>query len=197
MSTSATDPSDVFGPVRKRWTRVEYEELSSIPLLSQQRLELIEGDLIDKGKGAPHSTALVLLHEWLSAFFGRRRVVPASPIDVAPEDNPTSEPEPDLIVLTREITDLTGGNPKPQDLLLVVEIADSSLYLDMTIKSGLYARAGIADYWVLDIPARRMIVFRDPRDGRYESVLAYDVDESVAPLAAPDSLLRVGDVFPQ
>jgi len=198
MLTTGRDPSDIFAPVRKRWTRAEYEALSSIELLSQQRLELVEGDVIDKmGKGRRHANALGLLYEWLLSIFGKQRVLPESPIDVSPEDNTTSEPQPDLVVFSRDYAHFAEQNPGPGDLLLVLEIADSSLYLDMTIKSGLYARAGIADYWVLDIAGRRMIVFRDPRDGRYESILAYAADEDVAPLAAPESLLRVGDIFPQ
>jgi Uma2 family endonuclease len=138
----------------------------------------------------------VLLHEWLLAIFGRRRVVQESPIDVFPEDNPTSEPEPDLVVLSRDITDFTE-NPQPQDLLLVLEIADSSLYLDLIIKGALYARAGIVEYWVLDIAGRRMIVHHDPQDGRYTSTVTYSADDRVAPLAAPGSAFRVGDAFPQ
>ena len=193
MPTAVTELSIQGDSGRKRWTRAEYESLSGNELLSQQRTELVEGELINKmGKGLPHVRALVLLHEWLLAIFGRRRVVPEPSIDVFPEDNPTSEPEPDLIVVSREITDFTE-NPKPRDLLLVIEIADSSLYVDLTTKAGLYARAGIVDYWVLDIAGRRMIVHRDPRRGQYTSIVTYGPDDRVAPLAAPGCALRVGD----
>src|SRR5262249_44574346 len=145
------------------------------------------------GKGRPHVNALLLLMRSLVKVFGDLRVVPESPIDVAPEDNPTSEPEPDLVVLSRDGTDFNEKNPKPRDLLLVIEIADSSLYVDLTTKAGLYARAGIADYWVLDIAGRRMIVHRDPRGGQYTSIVTYGPDDRVAPLAAPGCALRVGD----
>jgi Uma2 family endonuclease len=119
-----------------------------------------------------------------------------APIDVAPEDNPTNEPEPDVIVLKRDLSHFTSGNPRPQDLQLVVEVADSTLGFDLTKKASLYARAGIVEYWVLDVAGRRMIVDRDPQKGRYLSIEAYGSDESVAPLAAPESRFRIKDAFP-
>ena len=181
-------------PPRKLWTRAEYEELSS--LFDGQRLELIGGDLIDKmGKKRPHTNSLVLLQGWLIGVFGVRFVNPETPIDVAPEDNPSTEPEPDLIVLKRDLSYFTSGNPQSDDLHLVVEVADSTLGFDLRTKAALYARAGIVEYWVLDIAGRRMAVHRDPQGERYASVAAYGAEESVAPLAAPDSLLRVGDAF--
>ena len=73
--------------------------------------------------------------------------------------------------------------------------SERTLGFDMRTKAGLYARAGIVEYWVLDIPGRRLIVHRDPQGGRYASVVAYGARESVAPLAAPESRFRVSDAF--
>jgi Uma2 family endonuclease len=195
MPTTVTDLPAQLDPPRKRWTRAEYEELSSI-LLDGQRLELIQGELIDKmGKKPPHVNSVALLGEWLWGIFGARFALQAAPIDVAPEDNPSSEPEPDLIVLKRDLSHFKKENLQPGDLHLVVEVADSTLGFDLRTKAALYARAGIVEYWVLDVAGRRMIVHRYPQGGTYASVVAYCADESVAPLAAPDSHLRVGDAF--
>jgi Uma2 family endonuclease len=161
---------------------------------------LVEGELIDKiGKTRPEVDAASLLTGWLIQIFGPRRWNYAAPIDVAPEDNPRNQPEPDLIVLTREYSKsrYLTTTPQPQDLELVIEIADTSLTFDLTVKAALYARAGIAEYWVLDVPGRRLIVHRNPRDGQYGSVTAYNEQEGVAPLAAPDSIFQVQDVFPK
>jgi Uma2 family endonuclease len=79
----------------------------------------------------------------------------------------------------------------------VVEIADTSLAFDLTIKSALYARAGIVEYWVLDVPGRRLIVHREPQGGQYHSVTAYNDQESVAPLGAADSIFQAQTVFPE
>jgi Uma2 family endonuclease len=100
-----------------------------------------------------------------------------------------------LSVLKHDITHFRTGNPRPEDLDLVVEIADSTLSFDLKTKADLYARAGIIEYWVLDIPNRRMIVHRDPKDGHYASIVAYAADESVSPLAAPNSALLVRDAI--
>jgi Uma2 family endonuclease len=195
MPTTLTDLPVQSGPPRKLWTRSEYAELSS-SLLDGQRLELIEGELINKmGKKRPHVNSLVLLQGWLIGVFGVRFVNPETPIDVAPEDNPSSEPEPDLVVLKRSIAHFTSQNPQSGDLHLAVEVADSTLGFDLRTKAALYARAGIVEYWVLDVTGRRMIVHRDPQSGRYASAVAYGAEESVAPLAAPDSPLRVSDAF--
>src|SRR5256885_13405791 len=89
-------------PPRKVWTRAECAILEVSGILDGQHLELIEGDLINKmGKKRPHVNSLTLMMAWLIQVFGARFVQPEAPIDVAPEDNPTNEPEPDCIVLTR------------------------------------------------------------------------------------------------
>jgi Uma2 family endonuclease len=184
-------------PPRKLWTRAECEALEAAGLLDGQHLELIEGDLINKmGKKWPHISAVTLLKAWLVGVFGIPFVIQEAPIDVAPEDNPTNEPEPDIIVLKRELASfVSAGQPRPEDLHLVVEVAHTTLRFDLTTKAALYARAGIVDYWVLDVAGKRMIVHRDPQRGLYSSVLAFGQQEIVAPLAAPEAELRVGDVF--
>jgi Uma2 family endonuclease len=139
-----------------------------------------------------------LLTAWLIQIFGGLRVNAESPIDVALEDNPSSRPEPDLLVVKSEYAGsrFWSATPQPQDLDLIIEIADTSLAFDLTIKATLYARAGIAEYWVLDVPGRRLIVHRNPEDGQYGTVTAYNEHESIAPLAAAGSWFQIRDVFP-
>jgi len=195
MPTTFTDWPAQIDPPRKRWTRTEYEELSS-GVLDGQHLELVEGELITKtGQNPPHWSSVSLLLKWLLGVFGADFVLQNAPIDVAPADNPSSEPEPDLIVLNRDLSHFSRSSPPPADLHLVIEVADSTLGFDLRTKANLYARAGIVEYWVADVPGRCMFVHRDPQSGRYTSVVAYAAEESVAPLAAPDSRLRVGDAF--
>jgi Uma2 family endonuclease len=128
-------------PPRKRWTRAECATLEASGLLNQERLELVEGELIGKiGKKRPHVHSFTLLQAWLMQVFGFRFVNAEAPIDVAPEDNPTNEPVPDLIVL-RQDQQHYQSNPRAQDLRLVVEIADTSVNFDLRVKAALYARA--------------------------------------------------------
>ena len=146
-------------------------------------------------KKRPNTNTQTFFLGWLFQTFGVDRVNTETPIDVAPEDNPTSEPVPDGIVLNRPTWEIDRDNPQPADLRLVVEFSDTSLRFDLGAKARLYARAGIPDYWVLDVNGPRLIVHRDPVDERYRSVAAYGEDESVAPLAAPGSELNVASVF--
>jgi Uma2 family endonuclease len=185
-------------PPRKRWTRAECDRLEALGVFDQQHLELIEGELIDKkmSKNPPQVDAAALLRGWLIQVFGTRFVNSAAPIDVAPEDNSTNEPVPDIIVLKRGFAGFRTTRPQPNDLDLVVEIAGTSLQFDLTVKAALYSRAGIAEYWILDVASQRLIVHRDPQDGEYGSVIAYDRVENVSPLAAPQSSLLVSSVFP-
>lgn len=185
-------------PPRKIWSRRECEKLDAAGLLEGSHLELIGGELIDKmGKKRPHVNATAYLLRWLAGVFDLAFVNPESSIDVAPEDNPTNEPEPDIVVLSRPSKDFRDSNPQPGDLQLVIEISDSTLTFDLRTKAALYARAGIADYWVLDVKGRRLVVHREPLGGSYQSVIAYGIDESVSPLAKPGAEFLVRDAFPE
>ena len=194
--TEAIESSVRFEAPRKRWTRQEFAAVEEAGLLAGQRLELIEGDLITKmPKNRRHTNGLIFLQAWLIQTFGLEFINPETSIDVAPEENPTSEPEPDLIVLQRPSWEYADANPSPSDIRLVVEVADSTLSFDLRNKATLYARAGIAEYWVLDVAMRRLIVHREPGAGHYAAVAAYSESESVAPLAAPTMMFRVADAF--
>jgi len=199
MPTALTEmPTPVAppDPPRKRWTRAQCATLEASGLLEQERLELVEGELISKmGKKRPHVSSLTLVRGWLEQVFGLRFVNSEAPIDVAPEDNPTNEPESDLIVLRKDTSHFTS-NPRAEDLPLVVEVADTSLHFDLTVKAALYARAGVPEYWVLDIGGRRLLVHRNPRSGKYADVAVYREQESVSPLAAPQAQFRVADAVP-
>jgi len=177
----------------KLWTREDCVALEKAGLVEAERYELIEGELILKmGKNHPHVRALAILARWLRGCFGDAPVVQESPIDLRAEDRLTSEPEPDISVLVRAVDDFST-HPRPNELCLVAEVSLTSLVFDLTTKARLYARSGIVEYWVLDVAARRLIVHREPLNGRYQSVVAFSEEERVATLAAPERDVRVGD----
>lgn len=194
--TEIAGPAAASHPPRREWTREERVRLEQAGLLDPERWELIGGDLFRKmPKKRPHVHAVAILTGWLIRHFGGRFVNTEAPIDVAPEDNPTSEPEPDVIVLRPDYTEFRTATPGPADLLLVVEISDTTLEFDLTVKARLYARAGIQDYWVLDLNGRRLIVHREPSSGRYRSIVAYGETEAPAPLAKPEAVFPVPSAF--
>ena len=195
--TIASDPPAPLIPPRKRWTRAECAVLESSGIWDQQKLELIDGELISKmGKNRPHVVVLTRIVHWLMDVSGRNRVNQEAPIDVASEDNPTNEPEPDAIVFKRPASAFQPVQPQPNELAFVVEVSDTTLRFDLTVKARLYARAGIVEYWVLDVTGRCLIVHREPEPGGYRSVVAYSESEKVAPEASPHNELLVGEVFP-
>ena len=198
-TTLTTTPPTVLpiDPPRKQWTRAECQQLEQNGLFDQQRLELVEGELINKmGKNRPHVITLVWMMKWLIQIFGIEFVNPETAINVSPEDNPTNEPQPDLIVFKKPSNLIISRNPRPQELQLVIEVSDTSLHFDMTRKADLYARAGIVEYWVLDVAGRKLFVHREPQLGKYQSVTEYSEQESVAPLAAPQAQFLVSSAFP-
>ena len=177
--TVYTPPAPQYPP-RKRWTRDECAAYEQAGLWESQHFELIEGELINKmGKKQPHVFGVRRAARSLGQVFGWDSVFTEAPINVAPQDRATNEPEPDLYVLKAASIEFRDLAPRPSDLALVVEIADTTL--DLTTKAALYARAGIPEYWVLDLNGRRLIVHRDPTSGLYKSVVAYSDQERVAP----------------
>jgi hypothetical protein len=172
---------------RKVWTREEAHALVELGFPNAEKLELIYGDLIDRmGKKHPHVLWQHLAAEWLRRVFGPDYVRSESPTDVAGEDNLHSEPEPDLMVTKRSIREYTA-NPTPEELRLVIEVSDSTLQLDLYVKSKLYARAEIIEYWVINIRDKQLIVHRSPVNGLYTDIVTYRSDEEVVPLAAPNA----------
>lgn len=188
-------------PVRtRRWTRGEYDRLVDLGVLREDDpIELVGGQLIvAEPKGNPHAVAVGLTLEALGAAFGRGWVVRVQD-PVALDDE--SEPEPDLAVVRGSHRDYLGGHPdRPA---LIVEVAESSLAFDRDHKGSLYARAGLADYWLVNLVERVLEVYREPVADtsaafgwRYARREVLDSRRSVSPLAVPSSPVAVADLLP-
>jgi len=178
-------------PPRKQWTREEVETFEKSGAWDGPHYELVQGDLINKmGKHLAHILANKRLFLALSGAFGWDFVLPEAPISVAPEDYPTSDPEPDVIVLNRDPGGIKSKEPEADDVALVAEAADTTVRFDLSIKAALYARARVPEYWVLDLKGR-LIVHRDPQAGKYNSIVSYSREELVSPLAAPEKFVSV------
>jgi len=186
-------------PPRKRWTRADCQLLESSGLWDRERLELVNGELISKmGKKRPHVQSATLLLPQLIALYGSNFVNSEAPIDVAPDDLTYNEPVPDLIVLRRNSEEFEN-NPKPSDLQLVIEIADSSVRYDLAIKAPLYARAGISEFWVLDVSGRRLLVHRHPENGHYRQNTVFVDGEFVRAPGTEDGepLIAITSILPE
>lgn len=115
-------------------------------------------------------------------------------IDVSPEDNHTSEPEPDIVVLRRSSENI-DGNPVPSDIAIIIEVADTSLDFDPGPKAQLYSRAGIPEHWVMDVIGRRIHQFREPKPSGYAWRRLVEPGDQLAPLAKPEALLDPNQVL--
>jgi Uma2 family endonuclease len=176
---------------RKVWTREDVERLIELEFPSAERLELIDGDLIDHmGKKHPDNYWQTLIRLWLEKTFGGEYVQVEPSIYVAENDNLKNEPNPDLVLTEQSIREYTD-NVTPRDIRLLIEVADSSLNLDLGKKLVLYAQAGIAEYWVVDIPNQLVHVHRTPELGHYTHCVKYSFTEEITPLAGQDAIFRV------
>jgi len=198
MPQSLQQPTEnAPAPFRIVWTRDDCERFEKEGLLIAGKYELVEGEIIRKmPQNRPHSAGVSRLFASCLSIFSMDFVQTQAGINVSPEDNPTSFPEPDVFVLNRSIAHFLVDYPTPTDLALVAEVSDSTLAFDLSTKAGLYARAGIVEYWVLDVVGRALTVHREPREGRYQSVLRYAADESVATLAKPSERVIVSALLP-
>ena len=162
-------PSDA--PPRKRFTRSEVETMINLEIFAGQKFELIDGDLIDKmGQNPPHAYLIARIVKLLSRLFDMDLIRVQSSIEVHSSDRERSWPEPDIAVLAEAKLEYRHRHPNGNELVLLVEVADSSVQQDSGFKRDLYARAGVPEYWVLDINGRKLIVHREPRDGKYGQV---------------------------
>jgi Uma2 family endonuclease len=160
----------------------------------RHRVELIDGELRQMSPiGPPHERLVDRLARW--SFKNTREDVVAVRIQesIAIPDL-DSVPEPD-IVWARE-RDHSTGRPLAAEILLIIEVADRSLAYDRGEKAAIYAAAGIADYWVVNVRDRCIEVFRQPAAGQYASHEIFRGPDVIHPLAFPDVALNLGDLFP-
>jgi Uma2 family endonuclease len=136
------------------------------------------------------------VRNWLFTVFGEDVVQEQDPIELAAEDQSFNDPEPDIAVLRASVESYRAQAPGAADVLLLIEISDATLSQDRNQKARLYARAGVQDYWALDVRGRRLFVHRDPGSQGYASVLEYTTEELIAPLAAPQATTSVHELLP-
>src|SRR5215831_10970094 len=126
------------------------------------RYELIEGEIVIEMPNPPHVYASKRVNRWLRSLFGEDYVREGHPIHLREEDDPKNDLLPDCLVTTGTDEDYVARHPDPADILIAVEVSDSSIKRDQTEKWLLYARSGIPEYWVLNLPDRRLFIYRQP-----------------------------------
>jgi Uma2 family endonuclease len=192
---SAIEP----GMKTRRWRRVEYERLVDLGMFSGERLELLDGALVVREpQGSSHAAIAAHVGQVLAAAFGpgwHARL--HSPLALGDD----SEPEPDVAIVMGGPRDHVAAHPATA--ALVVEVADSSLRLDRRLKAELYARAGLPDYWIVNLAEGLVEVHRDPQPAGddpsrwvYRSIERLRPPATVVPLGAPATPIRVSELLP-
>lgn len=166
------------GSLRKRFTREEFELLTENGAFAGRRFELIDGDLIDKmGQNGPHALAMRLLLKWLSRLLDGDLISSQLPLQLVGEDGRFSLPEPDFAILRKPI--LEARHPRANEILLAIEVSDTTIAFDRSRKAALYAHSNVPEYWVLDLNRRALIVHRDSDGVEYRSIQIHSAEDSV------------------
>lgn len=178
----------------RRFSVEEYHQMVLAGILKEDdRVELIAGEIIEMTPIGPrHSFCVARLTDHFAvSLHGLAVVWVQSPIRLSPD----SEPQPDVAVIRSPLTRYADTHPGPDDVLLVIEVADTTVDHDRLRKIPLYARAGIPETWLVNLPAEVIEVHRDPTQDGYRDVRIVRRGESLAPRAFPDVTLSVAQIL--
>ena len=178
----------------RRFTVEEYHRMAEAGILGEDdRVELIHGVVREMSpKKRPHVLGTIVVRELFARrLAGRASVYEEKPLELRALD---SEPEPDVAIYSNP--DLMAYGTDRTEPLLVIEVADSSVQYDLTVKAQLYAEGGIPEYWVVDLVNRSLVVFRDPTDGAFRSRSEHEPGDRVTPLSWPDIEIEIEELFP-
>lgn len=169
---------------RRPFTVADYYRMSETGILSESdRVELIEGEIVAMSPaGSRHAGKINILTRLLILSVGDRAVVSIqNPLRL----NDLTQPEPDLAVLKPRADSYEEATPDPEDVLLIIEVADSSLGYDRAVKAPLYAGHGIPEFWIVDAAGREVEVYRKPEGGRYTEIARVGAGGTLEPSLLP------------
>ncbi len=172
----------------------EYHRMAEAGVFHEDdRVELIDGQVVEMTPVGPrHAVCVDRLNGRLSRLVGDSAIVRVqSPVVLGQR----AEPEPDLTLLRPPFERYQEVHPGPAEIMLVIEVADTSVEHDRDVKIPLYARAGVPEVWLVDLSARRIEVYRNPAGGSYAEVTSISPSETLTPLLLPDARLSAADVL--
>jgi Uma2 family endonuclease len=177
---------------KKRFTVDEYYRMAEVGILRpEDRVELIDGEIIEMSPiGDRHAGCVNATNQAFNRAFGGRAIVSVqNPVRL----NRYSEPEPDVVLLKLRDDFYRAKHVEASDVVLIVEVADTTLRYDRDVKPPLYAAAGIPEVWIQDLKNDVLLVYREPQGRSYKASLTLKRDESIAVLAFPDISFKVLD----
>jgi Uma2 family endonuclease len=180
--------------LRRRFTVDEYQRMAEVGVLSEDdRVELLDGEIVQMSPiGVPHASGVDRVAEIFRQRLGARvNIRIQGPIVL----DRFSQPQPDVTILARSPNFYGSGHPRPRDVLLVIEVMVSSRSYDRTLKLPLYAKAELAEVWLVDLKSARVDVHRRPALRGYREHHTYARGRTIIPLAFPRLRMRVNEVL--
>ncbi|MBD2503990.1 Uma2 family endonuclease [Anabaena azotica] len=175
-----------------KWTIDEYHQMIAAGILDNRRVELLRGEIVEMSpEGEPHAYFSSEAGEYLINLLGELAMVRLDKPIILPN---ASEPEPDIAIVQRLGREYLTHHPYPENIFWLIEYANSSLEKDLEIKSRIYAEVNTAEYWVVNLKKRQLVVFRYPEDGEYSSKSTI-MDGTIYPIAFPDIAISVSAII--
>ena len=195
--TAVADVSDIAAspPQSRKFTVDEYYLMAEVGILKpDERVELIEGEiLVMPPIGPEHADNVDEFNDVLARYApGRYRIRIQNPVRL----NDHSEPEPDVALLRRRPEGYGAAHPTPADVLLIIEVAHSSLEYDRNTKAHIYGRSGVPETWVRNLPEDCIERFTEHGPDGYAQHTVHRRGETLTPVSLPDLELAVGDLLP-
>jgi Uma2 family endonuclease len=185
---------DALTVVRKRFTTDEYEQIAAAGVFAEDdRLELLEGEIVEMSPlGPQHSATVTRLTELFYALNNPHITVRVQdPIRLGD----FSTPQPDIAIVNRRDDRYAGGHPEPEDVLLLIEVSESSLTYDRDVKLPLYALAGIVEVWLVALLQQVVEFYRAPSEGGFGEKRTHRRGMTIAPVHFPDVELAVESIL--
>ncbi len=177
-----------------RITTDRYQKMVATGVLTKyDRIELIEGEMLNMAPiGPKHATvADRLARLFMLAVHDAAIVSCGRPVNLGD----FSDPQPDVMLLKPRLDDYGNAHPNAADVLLLIEVSDSTLTFDQSTKLSLYARYGVSEYWVVDVEGKRIVVYREPAAKGYVRKLEFSAPNAISPQAFPDVEVAVREIF--
>lgn len=177
------------------WTVDDYHRMIASEILTTEtRVELLEGQIIEMSpQQLNHAATTQRTWKYLNRMLADKADIRVQlPVTL----RPNSEPEPDIAVVRIDPREYISGHPTPDDIFLLIEVADSTLNTDRNQKSRTYAKAKIAEYWVLDVNSQQVYVFRKPGENGYTEEVILDINAKLSLIAFPEIEVEIKQLFP-
>jgi Uma2 family endonuclease len=180
---------------RHKLSLEDYYKMGEAGILGEDsRVELIEGELIDMAPiGSRHVRAVNILTELLVPQARGVAVVSVqNPVSLPPDNGP----QPDIALLKPRADNYGDSLPAAQDVLLIIEVADTTARYDREVKAALYARHGIQEFWLVDVQGKAVEIYQEPGSKGYRKLLRPESVETISPVSLPDVHVPLGEIWP-